>query len=142
MRRPPLKHPALRLRLRRPPLKHPSTTATATASATPSIVKYDTAQETVDALKASGFKISRLTPHPEIAGSPHDLRIDGREASIDTFASPEGLAGWVEIVKSLGWVVLAGDGWAIGLSSDSKDRKASTALAGKIAKALGGTAQT
>jgi hypothetical protein len=138
-----------------PPAQAPSTTATAaptpaqapgptaTATATPSTVKYDTAQEIVDALKASGFKITKLAPSdPEVSGSSHDLRIEGREASIDTFAKPKALAGWVEIVKSLGWVAVVGDGWVVGLSSDSKDRKASTALAGKIAKAIGGTVQT
>jgi hypothetical protein len=43
-------------------------------------------------------------------------------------------------MKSLGWVVVAGDGWAIGLSSDP-DPKTSTALAGEIAEALGGTVE-
>ncbi len=46
---------------------------------------------------------------------------------------------WVELSKSFGGIAVTGDVWAISLSSAAEDRKASKALAHKIARVLGGT---
>jgi hypothetical protein len=107
---------------------------------------YSSAQEIVDVLDGRGIEVSKLKSSepsyiPDVGGQSWDLEIDRRDADINIFPNPEGLAMWVEMSESLGGIAVTGDMWAVSLDSDPNYRQASLELASQVAKALGGTVQ-
>jgi hypothetical protein len=71
-----------------------------------------------------------------------DTRIDGVEAGVLTFASPEEAHSWAETSESFGGIAVVGDTWAVSLDSDGSggtSKAQCRALAAKIAGAIGGT---
>jgi hypothetical protein len=100
-------------------------------------------------LRAEGFKVSKpVAGEPgfveEVGGTSWNITIGNdknRSDGINLFPNSETLATWVEISKSFGGIAVTGDAWAVSLSTDSKYRKSSMALAPKIAEVLGGSVQ-